>query len=188
MTVPKPSPLPRLPRGLPRALLSDEIRRELQSVPRPPLWLPLLVASAAGVVVAAVLAVAAWGSLPARIPSHFTLDGRADGWGSKWTLLVFPVMALVLFVMMTLVARFPAILNYPFRLTVENTRRQATLALLLIAWMRMATIWLMVYLEAGAVAAAGGSALHLGPLSVPVLLIWIAGPIGAYFALAWRWR
>jgi hypothetical protein len=167
----------------------EEIRRELLDAPRPPLWLPLLVASLLGLAAAVALAVVAWHSLPTRLATRFDADGHAASWGSKWVLILFPLAGLVLFVMMTVVNRFPMLLYYPIRLTRQNARRQVMLARLLIAWMRMALIWLLVYLEAGAVAAAGGHPLrNLGPQPFLVMAVWIAWPIVGYTILARRWR
>jgi hypothetical protein len=197
--VPKPTPPPEPDapgalatgrrRRLPLQPVPEEIRRELLAAPRPPLWLPLLVASLLGLAAAVVLAVSAWHSLPARLATHYDDDGQATSWGSKWVLILFPLAGIVLFVMMTLISRFPMLLYYPIRLTRQNAHRQVMLALLLIAWMRMAMIWLLVYLEAGAVAAAGGHPLrNLGPMPVPVMALWIAWPFAGYFVLARRWR
>jgi uncharacterized membrane protein len=43
--------------------------------------------------VAIAVAVTAWlyGSLPERIPTHWNIRGEVDGYGSKWTLFIFPV-------------------------------------------------------------------------------------------------
>ena len=186
--MPEPTP-PDRRRRLPLQPVPDEIRREFLAAPRPPLWWPLLAASFLGVAAAIWLAVAAWNTLPARLPARFDDDGHVTVWASKWGLILLPAMALALFAMTTLLDRFPMLLYYPIRLTRENAHRQVMLARLLTAWMRMAVIWLLVYLEAGAVAAAGGHLLrNLGPQPMLVMALWIAWPIAGYVVLARRWR
>jgi uncharacterized membrane protein len=169
------------------AALPDDVRRALHDAPSPPLALPLLLGAAVGVVVCVALGALAWGTLPDRIPSHFGPDGRADGWGGKGTLFIFPFMGVVLFLTMTLMARSPAAYNYPFPITRENARRQAVLAMGLIAWLRFATIWLMAYLEYGVVAAAKSGAA-LGAWFLPATLALILVPVLAYFVAALRAR
>jgi uncharacterized membrane protein len=44
--------------------------------------------------VAAAVAAPAWlyAGLPDRIPTHWNIEGKVDGYGGKWTLFVFPAM------------------------------------------------------------------------------------------------
>ena len=44
--------------------------------------------------VAAAVAAPAWlyPGLPDRIPTHWNIEGKVDGYGGKWTLFVFPVL------------------------------------------------------------------------------------------------
>jgi uncharacterized membrane protein len=170
------------------AALPAEVRAELNAAPPSPLAAPLLAGAAVGVAVACGLSLFAWASLPDHIPSHFGSDGRADAWGGRSTLLIFPVMTLFLFGMLTLLTRSPATYNYPFAVTRDNARRQATLAMSLIAWLRFATIWLMTYLEYGVIAAARDESATLGYWFLPVVLLLIAGPVVGYFVAAWRGR
>ncbi len=72
-------------------------------------------------VVAAVAAV--WGVLPirfynqigadARIPSHYNIEGVADGWGDKSMLLILPVMIVGIYIGFTVMERFYKKFNYP---------------------------------------------------------------------------
>lgn len=41
-----------------------------------------------------------YSGLPARIPTHFGIDGQPDSWGSKATILALPVLAAALFIVM----------------------------------------------------------------------------------------
>ena len=58
-------------------------------------WLPL------GLVAAVfVMAAAAWPTTPDRVPLHFGLDGRPDGWGSRAAgLTLFPAVAVFLYLL-----------------------------------------------------------------------------------------
>ncbi len=185
-------PLPFLPSARRRrarlAALPEAVRAELNAAPPSPFATPLLVGAAVGVAVALGLALVAWASLPDRIPSHFGPDGRVDDWGGRGTLLIFPLMTLFLFGMLTMLTRSPATYNYPFAITRDNARRQATLAMGLVAWLRFATIWLMTYLEYSVIAAARDENSGLGAWFLPVVLLLIAAPVLAYFLAAWRAR
>lgn len=170
------------------AALPDDVRRALADAPTPPLATPLLVAAGAGVVAAVTIAAAVWSSLPARVPTHFGADGQADGWGGKGSLLILPAMAALMFAVLTLAARSPAAFNYPFPLTKENAPRQAALASLLLAWLRLALVWLFVGVEWGVVAGARGGSDGLGIWFLPATLLLVGLPVAAYLVAAWRAR
>jgi len=170
------------------AALPDAVREALAAAPPTPLERPLLLLAAAGVLVCAGYALAAWNGLPATIPIHFGADGRPDGWGSRATLLMMPGWALFMFALLTLAGRRPASYNYPWPLTAANARRQAQLARELLAWLRAALAWMFAVIEvrviAGARAGDAGPALWF----VPALLLMVLGPVAAYFLRSWRAR
>jgi len=61
-----------------------------------------------------------WGSMPDNVPTHFNLAGEADGWGSKWSLIILPIIAIFLHIMMEFVEKNPHTHNFPVALTEEN--------------------------------------------------------------------
>jgi uncharacterized membrane protein len=90
--------------------------------------------------------------LPARIPTHFDAAGHANGWGSPHTLFLLPIIALGVYLLLTVVARFPGAFNYPVEVTPENRPRLEALALDLLAWVKAemagmfaAVAWMMLY-------------------------------------------
>ncbi|MGM9950549.1 MAG: DUF1648 domain-containing protein [Lysinibacillus sp.] len=61
-----------------------------------------------------------WGDMPDIVPTHFNGAGEADGWGSKFTLLILPSIAIFTHIVLEVVERKPHTHNYPARLTEEN--------------------------------------------------------------------
>ncbi|MGE7024314.1 DUF1648 domain-containing protein [Solibacillus cecembensis] len=61
-----------------------------------------------------------WSSLPAEVPAHFNAVGEVDRWGSKYELLILPVIAILLTFFMELIERYPHVHNYPERLCEAN--------------------------------------------------------------------
>ena len=59
-----------------------------------------------------------------------------NGWGSSYMLLVFPVFAVAIYLLMSLVSRFPSAFNFPVRVTPINRQRLEALALNMIAWLK----------------------------------------------------
>jgi uncharacterized membrane protein len=61
-----------------------------------------------------------YSQLPDIIPTHFNGFGNADGFGSKISILMLPLIATVLFLLLSFLNRFPHVFNYPFNITTEN--------------------------------------------------------------------
>jgi uncharacterized membrane protein len=85
--------------------------------------------------------------LPDRIPTHFNFAGQPNGWGSPSSLMELPVVAVVIYLGMTLLARFPESFNYPVEVTAENRPRLEALTLDLIAWMKMEMVCLFAWIQ-----------------------------------------
>jgi uncharacterized membrane protein len=64
-----------------------------------------------------------YSSLPQTIPTHFGISGQPDGFGNKYNLLVVMGANVLVFGLMSLVHKYPALINYPFHLTPENEER-----------------------------------------------------------------
>jgi uncharacterized membrane protein len=109
--------------------------------------------------------------LPDRIPTHFNAAGQADGWGPPHMLLVFPIIATVIYLLMTLVSRFPAAFNFPVRATPLNRQQLEELALSMIAWLKAEMVMFFGLIEDGAIRSARQPDQHLSPLLMPVLLV-----------------
>jgi len=78
------------------------------------------------------LAVYHWNRLPVRIPIHFGLDGRPDGWGGRFEgLVLLPLIAMGVYALLRVAPRFdPGRANYADFAASYATIRLAVLALL----------------------------------------------------------
>ena len=97
-----------------------------------------------GLSIMVVLVVNACMTLPPRIPIHFDLTGKPNGWGSPHVLLWLPGIAITLWLFLTVIARFPQTFNYPVDVTPELRTRLAPLAADLIGWIKLEVIWTFV--------------------------------------------
>jgi|APTNR8051073442_1049403.scaffolds.fasta_scaffold00661_7 uncharacterized membrane protein len=131
-----------------------------------------------------LLIAAYWSKLPANIPIHFNLAGKADGWGSKATILVLPGIALFIYATMTLASQFSKHINYPVRITPENAERQYRLARHLLAVMKVAVIWGLLGLTWLILRTALSEGAQLGSWPAFVLVGSVFAIIGGYFVLA----
>lgn len=61
-----------------------------------------------------------WGSLPDKIPGHYSASGIVDRWGSKYELLFLPIVAVVMYTGLTAIEFFPKTWNVPDSKREEN--------------------------------------------------------------------
>lgn len=105
----------------------------IREIPRTPVETMLMLVAALSVLFMIVTTVDAWDELPEVIPTHFNAAAEADGWGSRGTILILPIVGAVSVVGLSLLRRIPHKFNYPFAITEENAERQYQLAILMIA-------------------------------------------------------
>ena len=110
--------------------------------------------------------------LPDRIPVHFNGAGEADGFGGKSSIWIFPAVGLFIWLLMTIVAAFPNIFNYPVKIT-----QQKVVILLMFSFISFRTIQTAV-----------GKAAGIGKVFLPVFLVLIGGIIVFYFVQAFNNR
>ena len=90
-----------------------------------------------------------WSRIPAEVPMHFNAAGQIDRWGSKAELLVLPVIAWLMYLLMTVVEQFPSAWNTGVKVTAENREQVyallghmlSTLKLLVMVMFAWITLW-----------------------------------------------
>ncbi|MCL2510617.1 MAG: DUF1648 domain-containing protein [Bacteroidales bacterium] len=56
----------------------------------------------------------------ALFPTHYNFAGEVDGWGDRTSLWIMPLIALVFYVGLSIVQKYPKIMNYPCKITEQN--------------------------------------------------------------------
>ena len=64
-----------------------------------------------------------WSQIPDQIPTHYNFAGEADGYGGKGSLIFMMVLAWFMFILITVLMRFPNTWNMPVKVTAENKAR-----------------------------------------------------------------
>ena len=65
-----------------------------------------------------------YNQLPDKIAHHFDASGKPDGFGSKTTLIILPIISLILTIFMLLLCKIPHLFNYPFTINNQNAEIQ----------------------------------------------------------------
>ena len=85
-------------------------------------------------------------ALDQKVPTHFGANGLPDDWGSRSSLLIFPIIAIVLYVGMKVLNRFPHLFNYPVTITEENAEKQYQYGKTMLSTLKFTTIGLFLYI------------------------------------------
>ncbi|MFT5999704.1 MAG: putative membrane protein [Neolewinella sp.] len=125
-----------------------------------------------------------YGQLPAKIPIHFGVGGKADSFGPKLILWLIPAINLALFYGLEAATKTSyKWFNYPVTITEENTTRQHNIALQLIAVTRLVVCLMISFIVYSIVKTALAGEAQINMLIMGLFLIALFGSIG-YFT--WR--
>lgn len=125
-----------------------------------------------------------YGKLPETIPIHFNFAGEPDVLGSKKVLFVLPGIALLLFIMMSIIPKLNLNYNYPVVITEENRDIQKTLSNGLLKISKVSVLLVFLLIEVQTVQAVLERKLFLSHYGVIIYLAIIFAPVIVYFIVA----
>jgi len=124
--------------------------------------------------------------LPDRVPTHFDAAGNPNAWGSPTGMIILPVIAAGLYLLMSLVTRFPGAFHYPVRVTRLNIERLQSVTLDMIAWLKVENTCLFLVLQWAFMQAARTGSGRLFPMILPFFIAAIFGTVAWHFIAMFR--
>lgn len=112
--------------------------------------------------------------LPDTIATHFNIKGEADGWGSKATLFIMPLISILLFISMYFLSKAPHLFNYTVVITEDNAPRIYPIARLMVAVLNFMIVLMFAFFFWESVQLANGYSF-IGPWFAFVVLF---APLG----------
>lgn len=119
-------------------------------------------------------------TLPEQIATHFNASGKVDEYGSKSTILLLPIIATGMYVLMTIINKFPHTFNYLTEITKENAYRQYKLATQMIRFLKANIIVIFTLITHFIIRDAKSDSSSMGTWFLPVFLGLTFIPIIAY--------
>lgn len=113
-------------------------------------------------------------SLPDQVPGHYDAAGTVDRWGSKAEMWILPLVGAGLWVLMTIVERYPHTFNY-INLRPDNIEEQYKNGQMMINVLKNESVLLFTFLIFQGIRVAKGVAEGLGNFFMPVFLFVILG-------------
>jgi len=130
------------------------------------------------------LTIYSYQQLPDIIPAHFNLKGQVDNYEHKFIVLLLPLLPTILFVILTVLNRYPYILNYPVPITPNNAFRQYSLAARMLRYIRLAILIIFIMILLVIVQTAENQATKLGGWLFPIAMLLTFVPVMTYLILA----
>jgi uncharacterized membrane protein len=121
-----------------------------------------------------------YNQLPEKLPTHFNAAGEPDGYGGKTSLFLLPATGFFMYILLTVLAAFPHIYNYPVSITPENAEVQYRLATRLMRILKTVILILFSFISWMSVRTATGNAAGLGKMFLPVFIILTFGVVIIY--------
>lgn len=113
-------------------------------------------------------------SLPDQVPGHYDASGAVDRWGSKMEMLILPVVGISLWILMTIMEKYPHTFNY-INLRQDNVEVQYRNAKLMMNVLKNESVLLFSFLIYQGIRVATGEAEGLSNLFMPIFLVVIFG-------------
>lgn len=63
-----------------------------------------------------------WSKMPEQIPAHYGLNGEVDRFGSKIELVFMPIAMLFIYILISVISKFPSIWNTGVEITPANQK------------------------------------------------------------------
>ena len=125
--------------------------------------------------------------LPGRVPTHFDISGQPNAWGSPQILWLLPAVGTGLYLLMTGLAalRFTRY-NLPVNVTGANLPYIQDQTAMMVAWIKLETLGLLVYIQNAIIQGARDGKFRLSPLVVPLFLVVIFTTVGWQLAVMIR--
>lgn len=112
------------------------------------------------------------------IPIHYNLKGEIDGWGGRDFLWILPLIAIVLYIGLTLIEKNHKNANYPFKVTKENADFIYRLRIRLYRHLKLFSVLIFSYLNNSSYAIAIGNESDLNKF----VMLFLMG--GAFMSVA----
>lgn len=115
--------------------------------------------------------------IPSEIPTHFTINGKPNSWGSKNTIFIMPIICSIMVGLLIFISRIPRFFNYPIKITEKNAEKQYRNSgqLMLVLAIELSLVFL--YIEYKIIQSALGLSLGLGNYFFFVFIVILFGTI-----------
>lgn len=120
-----------------------------------------------------------WGKAPNTVPIHFNFKGEIDAYGSKNTIFILLFIAIIIYIGLAILSKYPQIYNYCIEITPKNKEKQYSMASTFIRIINIEMLLIFFYIQINtAISMNSGKMLSIAFL--PISLFILFGSVGFY--------
>ena len=112
-----------------------------------------------------------YSKLPEKIPTHFGLSGEPDSYGSKITIIILPLIALLTSYLLSYLVKIPHKYNYPVKINERNAFIQYSIATRMMRTLNAFITLSMLYITYSIIQSALGNMSGLGTGFVSMFIV-----------------
>ena len=138
------------------------------------------IAAVAGLVFAIAMVRDFYSRLPERIATHFNAEGVANGFGARSTLWVPVGIAVLLYLILSVVGSLQGVVRLKRPLAPEREKLVLAESMAMVGWIKLEVCWMFAYLCLAMVRNGMGLQVGLGWWFLPVTLVVVLGTCAFY--------
>jgi uncharacterized membrane protein len=118
-----------------------------------------------------------WSLLPKDVPAHYNALGEVDRWGTKWELLILPIVGVFIIVLMEVLEKYPEVHNYPIRFNESNAEKFYLISRKLVNQLKNICLFIFALILFESVSIALGWGNGFGMWFLPITILGTGVPI-----------
>ncbi|MDO5780725.1 MAG: DUF1648 domain-containing protein [Clostridium sp.] len=120
-----------------------------------------------------------WIKVPDIVPIHFNFKGEIDSYGSKNTLFILLPIAIIIYIGLAILSKYPEVCNYCIEINDKNKEKQYSMASTFIRIINVEMLAIFFYIQISmAISMNNGKSLSITFL--PITLFILFGSVGFY--------
>ncbi|MBS6185086.1 MAG: DUF1648 domain-containing protein [Clostridium celatum] len=120
-----------------------------------------------------------WIKAPDIVPIHFNFKGEIDSYGSKNTLFILLPIAIIIYIGLAILSKYPEVCNYCIEINDKNKEKQYSMASTFIRIINVEMLAIFFYIQISmAISMNNGKSLSITFL--PITLFILFGSVGFY--------
>lgn len=117
-----------------------------------------------------LLIIKEYSTLPETIASHFNANGEPDGYSNKTFIFLIPLIAIVMYLGLFILNRYPHIHNYMVNITEANALKNYRFSTKIVRVFNTLSMILFTYITYHIIESAKGQSLSMGSWYLPIVL------------------
>jgi len=124
--------------------------------------------------------------LPDRIPVHFDGAGNANGWGPPSMLILLPVVAVGIYLLITVISLLPTGIKSAVKLTAESRAKIDALTHRMLAWIKAEMVGLFLCIQWFMIEGIREGSNKIPAIPPPVFLVLIFATVAWHLVAVFR--